>query len=503
MVLQFNTIKEIVRLQPKTHDDLIRIKGIGPAKVRKYGDDLLKIVRGDGIVGNEMQSGTDLFSEADVVNEAVLTSKNPPSADVAFDPETGEVIEDVKDDTVSVTEFVTMLDTMLRTHFKSVRVQGEVVGFKRNASGHAYFEIKDKTSVLRCMLFSSRYDLSGVELEDGMEVVITGYPNYHKQYGFGFVGTMVELYGEGALKKAYDALKKKLDHEGLLVPEKKRELPKLPERIGLITSKTGAAIGDFTMNVGQYGYKIIFHQSRVEGAGAIEDLSEALTAMAKKSIDVLVIVRGGGSLESLQAFNNENIVRMVADFPVPVIAGVGHEQDETLTTLVADKGVSTPTAAARAVRESWDQCEEYLSSREQYLLRHFDKIFSHFHDVFVRFGATIGRIDDGIRSQEMHLDNYQSHIVNAQERGMLNAKKQISRVRLAKYVQASIAQCDERLTFFNKSLEQHSPQRQLSLGYSIARDGDGKIVRKVSDVKKDERLDVQVSDGEIRTVVRD
>ena len=332
MVLQFNTIKEIVRLQPKTSTDLLHIKGIGPVKVRKYGDEILRIVRGEAIVREQkpiMQyvEGGDLFSEAQMVNDIAATpyqlQKKEEAPIMHVDQQTGEVIDD-GDGAVSVTEFVTMLDTMLRTHFRSVRIQGEVVGFKRNASGHAYFEIKDKESVLRCMLFSSRYEIAGVDLADGMEIIVTGYPNYHKQYGFGFVGTMIELYGEGALKKAYDDLKKKLDAEGLLAVERKRDVPQLPQRIGLITSRTGAAIGDFTMNVGSYGYTIILHQSRVEGSQAVDDLIDALKTMARQDLDVLVVVRGGGSLESLQAFNNERVVRMIADFPVPVIAGVGH-----------------------------------------------------------------------------------------------------------------------------------------------------------------------------------
>jgi len=230
MVLQFGTIKEIVRTQPKTGDELLRIKGIGAVKVRKYGDDILKIVRGDGIVGinneelkmkNDTNTGEgNLFDEADSVNEMVLNNHKADSRDainrvstnddttMKIDPVTGEIIEEKGEDSISVTEFVTMLDTMLQTNFRNTRVQGEITGFKRNPNGHAYFEIKDRESILRCAVFKNSYDLSGINLEDGMEVIVTGHPNYHKQYGFSFIGQTVELYGEGALKKAYDDLKK-------------------------------------------------------------------------------------------------------------------------------------------------------------------------------------------------------------------------------------------------------------------------------------------------------
>ncbi len=365
MVLQFAVLKEIARVQPKTTTELLKIKGMGPIKVRKYGDTIVRMVRestlaGGGGVSQRMSAAgqertQDLFTEAQEVNHAAQNASRHLLNTHTVDYATGEVRDDTSDDHIlSVTTLVTMIDTALGAQFRDVRVRGEVVGFKRSASGHVYFEIKDEQSVLRCMVFCDVYDMSGVELSDGMEIVLMGHPSYHNRYGFSFIGRTVSLAGEGALKKAYDALKKKLTTEGLLAQEVKRPLPMLPTRIGLITSRTGAAIGDFRSNVGQYGYTIRFHHTSVEGANALMELRAALRAMAQEDLDVLVIVRGGGSLESLQAFNNETIVRMIRNFPVPVVVGVGHDQDETLATLVADVGVSTPTAAARAVRESWD-----------------------------------------------------------------------------------------------------------------------------------------------------
>ena len=548
MVLQFNTIKEIVRLQPKTNLDLLHIKGIGPVKVRKYGDELLRIVRGDGVTRDFVQSSngtSDLFSEAQMVNDAAIQSNNPQKQKFTIDQETGEILDDGLE-AITVTTFVMMLDTALRTNFRNVRVQGEVVGFKRNASGHAYFEIKDRESVLRCMVFSTRYDISGVELSDGVEIIITGYPNYHKQYGFGFVGITVELYGEGALKKAYDDLKKKLDAEGLLSIERKRALPQLPQRVGLITSRTGAAIGDFTTNVGQYGYTIVFHQSRVEGAQAVDDLITALRVMANKKLDVLVIVRGGGSLESLQAFNNEKIVQMIANFPVPVIAGVGHEQDETLTTLVADKGVSTPTAAARAVREGWDQCGEYIRSREQELLRNFEKILSQKRDIiidherflmdnlhviiadarelFVRFMYGVHKVTSQLYGIHHQIDERQSrmtksfdHSVNRAQQHVVRRSEKLEHFfdKMAHVVRSVLNRGEQSVILFGNYIMQSKtnitriekmflhadPRRQLALGYSITKTMTGAVIRSINDVQKDDNLIIQVSDGDINTKV--
>ncbi len=534
MVLPFGTIKEIVRVQPKTHDELLRIKGIGPAKIRKYGDDILAIVRGEGIVGNEklkikneyIKGGGDLFGEAEMVNQMVQSVNSHQSSvkNMEFDAETGEIIEEKKDDAVSVGEFVAMLDTMLRTNFRSVRVRGEIVGFKRNPNGHAYFEIKDKEGILRCAVFKNSYELSGLDLEDGMEIIITGYPNYHKQYGFSFIGQTVELYGEGALKKAYDELKKKLEKEGLFDQEKKRKLPKLPKKIGLITSRNGAAIGDFTTNVGKYGYKIIFHHSTVEGVGALTDLKEALTTMAKRDLDVLVIVRGGGSLESLQAFNNENIVRLIAYFPVPVVAGVGHEQDETITTLVADVGVSTPTAAAHAVRESWDKLDKFITNSEQYILHSFEKVLQEqkailkdneyklkdifdsiiqsTKELFVKFNFVVQKIDNEIDNKKRNLQNNLKELSFALDKIVYNYSRVLQNViNVMMNFQSAIERDKKQIVFLEKAICSNDPRKQLALGYSITTNSNGKIIRSVKQVKKDDKIKVQVNDGKIESRV--
>jgi len=542
MVLQFGTIKEIIRLEPKTADELLRIKGIGAVKVRKYGDDILKLVRGDGVTGGGVTITTEdsgsLFSEADQVNEMASHAKIPASAQhqtvqgsagmtggkIRVDEVTGEIIEEKGEDSISVTEFVTMLDTMMQTNFRNTRVQGEITGFKRNPNGHAYFEIKDRESVLRCAVFKNSYELSGLELEDGMEVIVTGHPNYHKQYGFSFIGQTVELYGEGALKKAYDNLKKKFDAEGLLADDRKRNLPHLPQKIGLITSRSGAAIGDFTTNIGDYGYKIIFHHSTVEGANALRDIKNALTTMAKKDIDVLVIVRGGGSLESLQAFNNENIVRAIADFPVPVVAGVGHEQDETLTTLVADVGASTPTAAAHAVRESWDEVDKFLSSSEQYILNSFDKVVSNnkrklseqeysiknifdtilqsAKDLFAKFNFSVQKLDNEIVNKKRNLQNNLKQLAYSLDKIVLSYGQTISKAESVMLnFQSDIELNKKQILFLEKTLENYNPKKQLARGYSITTDKNGKVVRSVKNVKKDDRINVQVNDGRISTTV--
>ncbi len=275
----------------------------------------------------------------------------------------------------SVSQFIEILNVFFRK--EDVRITGEICELKRAASGHVYFTIKDKSAgenggsaVLDSIIWKRNYEMCGVALEVGMEVVLTGHPNIYPPSGrLSFVADMIELVGEGALKKAYEALKKKLEAEGVFALERKRALSDLPQRIGVITSLKGAVIHDFENNLGKFGFKISVCDSRVEGQAAVKDLLARVATMralaetgtndddgrgGKFGLDALVIIRGGGSLESLQAFNNEALVRAIVDFPVPVVAGIGHDQDVPLVALAADYMSSTPTATAHLINRSWE-----------------------------------------------------------------------------------------------------------------------------------------------------
>lgn len=532
-VAQFSVLKDIAARQPVTSLELLKIKGMGPVKVHKYGDAILRLVRAHAAAGASRQKSSrvatqtadhaDLFTEAREVNTAAATLPPAYIRSGTVDFVTGEVRDADAQDALSVTDFVTMMDTALRAQFQQVRVRGEIVGFKRNTNGHAYFEIKDEESVLRCAVFRDAYMLSGIDLEDGMDVIITGYPNYHKRYGFSFIGQTVALAGEGALKKAYDALKKKLAAEGLLSPDVKRPLPPLPQRIGLITSKTGAAIGDFMSNVGQYGYTIRFCHASVEGANALADLRAALRAMVRAKVDVLVIVRGGGSLESLQVFNNETIVRMIRAFPVPVVVGVGHDQDETLATLVADVGVSTPTAAARAVRESWDAFAARLAAYEQRIMSAmrerlvaaratvrgadhkmrtaFAAVLAVARETFYRYDTLWERARGDLRALRLRLSALSATLVRLQRGALDHTWQRCTARRAVVALETSVRRDARALATMRQMLAQHDPQRQLALGYSLTRTASGKIVRSVADVSAGDAIAVRVADGDIAATV--
>ena len=266
----------------------------------------------------------------------------------------------------TVAEFIAFLNVNLKS--TKVKIIGEVGEVKFGPTGHVYFTLKDDKdgAMLNCIIWSHKYKLFGVKLETGMKVLIFGNPEIYAPSGrFSFITDTIELAGEGELKKQYDELKRRLEKEGIFALENKRAIPKYPQKIGLITAKQGAVIHDFLQNIGKFGFKTIFIDSRVEGQGAVEDILNSIKTLRKKDIDVLVIIRGGGSMESLMPFNNEMIIREIVGFPVPVIVGIGHDKDIPLVCLAADKSESTPTAVANLLNESWDKALLFLERQEK------------------------------------------------------------------------------------------------------------------------------------------
>ena len=371
----------------------------------------------------------------------------------------------------TVVQYIEVLNTFFKR--ENVKITGEISELKRAASGHVYFTVKDKEApgVMDCIIWSRNYELCGVALEIGMEVILAGHPNIYAPSGrLSFVADTVELVGEGALKKAYDELKKKLEAEGMFAESRKRALPEYVSRIGVITSMKGAVIHDFMNNLGRFGFRVLAIDSRVEGQQAAKPLLAALNRMrreteaggapADRAIEALVVIRGGGSLESLQAFNNEMIVREVVDFPVPVIAGIGHDQDVPLMALAADYMTSTPTAAAHLLGRSWE--EAYIKVRE--------------------FAGLLNRFPLGIQETKNRLTRTWTAVANDFAMALADGKRVVELAELA--------------------VRHNDPSRQLALGYSIAR-RDGKIVRSVKGLRTGDAITLQVSDGTVATEVAD
>lgn len=469
LVLPNATVNAIARALPKTPNELLSIKGIREAKLREFGRAILEIVNA------EEQQNTR--------GEEKTPSKAPHDA-------------------VSVSRYLNALNSALAMTGET-RVIGEVGQVKEQGNA-VYFMLKDQEdgSVISVFMWKNAYALSGVILEEGMAIIATGMAEIYKPTGrLSLHANTIELVGEGALKAAYEKLKKELEKEGIFSPEHKRPLPELPTRVGLITSKTGAVIHDFLNNLGKYGMHVSFVDSRVEGVQAVKDILDAMATLKSKNIDVLVIIRGGGSMESLQAFNNEHVVRAISEFPVPVICAIGHHEDVPLAQLAADVAPSTPTACAVALNESWEAITSEIGRLGQSAL----------------FGAqaSVLRAQRELREGEHNIANalhiLLSAVSGAEHLVVVSMERYavlLSRIRerltgvgpsLLRYFEAGIREKKRNFADIIRTISANDPRRLLSSGYALAL-RDGKLLRSVATLKKGDAFQVRVSDGKIDSV---
>ncbi len=498
-VLPNATLEEIARVLPKTKEELLGVKGIKEAKFGKYGKMILKII-------NEHTSSSSIFQgegREGLESEMKTSPQSPPLK--GGEEEISNTPYPIPD-TLSVSQFLDALNMELSG--MAARVRGEVSSVDER-DRVVYFTIKDGEdgSTLNCLMFRYQYQVSGIRLSVGDEIIVEGVPEMYKPNGrLSLKVGVIEYAGEGALKKAYDELLRKLETEGLLAPERKRKLSEFPERIALITSREGAAIGDFTMNLGMLGLSVDFYPTSVEGKKAVFEILEALKFFSQtpEKYDLLVITRGGGSLESLQAFNNETLVREVANSKIPTLLGIGHEKDITLAALVADSMVSTPTATARTIREPFERARQEVRHAEIILAERFERELLNVRHTFSRSQEILSLAfpklkERFVRAEESLLRSFEHirfSLKSSAERIGEFEKNMVSCFETAreKYYE-SILRMEEKL-------REYDPNRALSLGYSLVRSG-GKLIRSVKQAKKGDTIEIQVSDGTIGAEIRE
>jgi len=470
---------------PKNKEEMLRIKGLKEAKFRKYGKELLHIIREQSSHQGDQEKSKEKTKEENI-NEV---------SDAG-----------VSDQTLSVSQFLDGLNTELSG--MASRVQGEVSSVDERERV-IYFTLKDSRdeSTLNCLIFRFPYDVSGVKLTIGDEIIVEGVPDIYKPSGrLSMKVGVIELSGVGALQKAYEALRLKLEGEKLFAPERKRVLPTFPERIALITSEQGAAIGDFSMNLGAQGFKVTFFPTSVEGKKAVFEIINAIRYFnrQKDKYDVLVIVRGGGSLESLQAFNNETLVREVAHSSLPTLLGIGHERDVTLAALVADKMVSTPTATAKELRLHFDEARQLVKYFETHLpllfsqqltlvQRHIDEESTKLLSFVEYFRTLFTTLHRDLRERFFLLLS-----IKEQKKEFLN----YGRDALSKGFLFILKQSKETLVFQNDRLMQYDPLRVLRSGYSLIRQGT-RIVKTTDEIKIGDVVSLQLSRGKMNATVEE
>jgi exodeoxyribonuclease VII large subunit len=417
---------------------------------------------------------------------------------------------------------------MLGEYFSDVWIEGEVSNFKAYASGHLYFALKDEGSQLQAVCFRHSAQRLKFQLEDGLAVIGHGRLEVYQPNGkYQIILDTIEPKGLGALQKAFEQLKRKLEKEGLFASERKRPLPPLPRTVGIVTSPSGAAIHDMlrTLRLHKARVKVLLFPAQVQGAGAAEQIAEGVAVLcARPEVNVIVVGRGGGSIEDLWPFNEEVVARAIAAARVPVISGVGHETDFTIADFVADVRAATPTAAAQLVAGPWEEFETRLKDLAGQLLEAAEQVLFEKQqaiDELARhraFELMAGRLAELGHRAERLVSSAEGSVL----RGLGNAKSlhadldlrlsrqnPVARVlrqkvvlqalsdRLDKPMLALLSRQSFRLGQAGAGLDALSPLASLGRGYSICLKPDGSVVSRVGQVGAGDEVKLRVSDGSI------
>lgn len=389
----------------------------------------------------------------------------------------------------SVSQLTRRVRGLLEGTFPDTWVKGEISGFRKPGSGHAYFTLKDATAQLRAVLFRPSLMKVKFQLQDGMEVLLHGKLTVYEARGdYQLIADTVEPVGVGALQLAFEQLKAKLHKEGLFDPARKRPLPFLPRRIGLVTSSTGAAVRDVLKVLDRrfHNLDIVIFPCLVQGDRAACDIAAALKSAERwnlerpeRALDLLIVGRGGGSLEDLWCFNEETVARAIAACPIPTISAVGHEIDFTIADFVADLRAATPSAAAEIAVPSRTELEALIEHQQTKLrilvLRRIEQLKLHLDHLTRRL------VDPRVRVQQMR-EHFRR--VEAQLHLAMRTTLKFGRQRLEGLVQ---------------KLDLLSPLQVLGRGYSITQDATGVVVRSASEVKAGSLLVTRFKDGTVRS----
>ncbi len=403
-----------------------------------------------------------------------------------------------------VSEFVDYLREHLRTTVGEVVVQGEVTGFRERGDSLVFFDLKDEGSSVTCFLM--KYELT-VALEDGMEVKVLAVPSLFKKSGkFHLKVKEITPVGEGALRKALLKLVEKLTMEGLLAEQRKRPLPRFPERIGLITSAEAAAYNDVlkTLKRRWKAHTVVFAPVRVQGPGSSREIVRALSALnALGTVDVIIVTRGGGSLEDLQSFNTEEVARAVVASRAPVVAGIGHERDNTIAEFVADLRASTPTAAAEHVAP--DRREVALTV-EELSRRSAEAITDQVVASRERIRDALDRFEAVLRARAFVVENLLQRfrtifvrVLTTPRERRLQLTHLLTRLMTGTTVWARRQR--DRLGQATALLESLNPTAVLKRGYSVTFDVSGKVLHDASAAKPKDRIRTRLHKGELTSEV--
>jgi len=422
--------------------------------------------------------------------------------------------------------------SILEGSFPSIWVEGEISNLAAPASGHIYFTLKDAEAQIRCAMFRGQKSRLTFAPEHGMQVLVRAKVSLYEGRGdFQLIVDHMEEAGDGALQRAFNQLKDKLSKEGLFAEEHKQELPEFPECLGVITSPTGAAVRDI-LSVAERRFPslpIIIYPTQVQGAEAHHQITAALElANQRNECDVLIVARGGGSLEDLWAFNEESVARAIFKSEIPVISGVGHDVDFTIADFVADHRSPTPSVAAEVATPDQEDLLETFFAYQNELYKHMRFEFEHKSHELKTLLQRLRHPKDIIQEKSQALDHTE-RALNMSMRNTLHTKQaelhepkslliqqnplnklkllseQVSSMnqQLQSNVSHHLNTLKQQLNLLSRSLNTVSPLATLDRGYAILKNSAGKVVCDIKDTKVNENITARLANGSLVCEVKE
>lgn len=426
--------------------------------------------------------------------------------------------------------------TLLERGFPALWIEGEMSNLSRPSSGHWYFSIKDEGAQLRCAMFRQRNLLARFTPRDGQVVLLRGRISLYEPRGdYQFLVDHIEEAGEGALRRRFELLKARLAAEGLFATERKRALPKLPARIGVITSPSGAAIRD-VLHVLRRRFcsiPVLIYPVPVQGAGAATQIASAIRlAAARADCDVLILARGGGSLEDLWSFNEEVMARAIADCTIPIVSGIGHEVDFTIADFVADLRAPTPSGAAELVAPDCNEWARHLSSCSRRLRQALRRSHARQVDRLAWLQRRLAQLHPGValRQRAQHLDELEQRLVRAIGQSLRHSHSILTRhtahlrqaspalrlisarnrlqsadIAMQRIVHRRVERARTKVELAAGRLNAVSPLATLQRGYAIVSNADGHVVTDAATLSTGHTIHARLAQGqfEARVVVVD
>ncbi len=451
--------------------------------------------------------------------------------DLSFGPEKREPEKkkDAGPEILKVRELTQKIKRLLEGEIGQVWVQGEISNYRKQASGHHYFTLKDESSVLGCVFFAGDARFLKQALRDGMEVQVAGEISVYEARGnYQLIVRHLQMRGEGALQVRFEALKRRLQAEGLFAPERKRPLPKFPLRVGVVTSPTGAALQDFLNVLWRRNphIEVILNPVRVQGAGAAKEIARAigeLNALPSPPLDAIVVTRGGGSLEDLWEFNEEEVARAIAASRIPVVSAVGHEIDFTIGDFAADVRAATPSAAAELLAAESSQLLLSLERANRRMRRVCQERHASCAALLRRISAApaFRYPERSLRDFFLELDAKSEALAAAAERGTEEMKKKIERAkaslkslhparwtlaqeeklqgysrRISLAAKQFHSTANQRLARAEQVLKAFDPRATLARGFTATFDKEGRLLKSAEDARRAGTLTTHFADGQ-------